>query len=162
MDEVDFAVAAWREEGRWAVASLPPRACESLASYLAALRQLTGEGGVVGFIVVDEEFFIAARIMPDGAVRLLLSDLNAAYEFSLAEEAADLLETELPEDEEELDEVEPVGDLSFAADLGMPEAEVELLLGDLDLYPDEQVSSIASRMGFGEQLAATLDSITAD
>ena len=110
-DEIDFAVAAWREEGRWSVASLPPRALDSLDNFISALRQLTGEGGSIGFIAVEEEFFIAVRIMPDSSAKVLLSDLNAAYEWSLAEEAAQLLEADLPEDEEELDEVEPVGDL---------------------------------------------------
>lgn len=162
MDNVDFALAAWREDGRWSVASLPPRASESVESYVAALRQLTGEGGVIGFVAVDEEFFIAVRVMPDGILRLMLSDLNAAYEFALAEEVAEMLDVELPEDEEELDEVEPIGDLGFAADLGLPIEEVELLLADLDLYPDEQVTSIANRMGFGEQLTATLESLHKD
>lgn len=158
-EEIDFAVAAWREEGRWSVASLPPRALDSLGSFLAALRQLTGEGGALGFIAVEEEFFIGVRVMPDGATRVVLSDLNAAYDWSIAEEAALLLEVELPEDEEELDEIEPVGDLGFAADLGLSTSELEILLDDPDLYPDEQVASIAARVGFAEQLAATLEAL---
>lgn len=156
-DEVDFAVAAWREEGRWSLASLPPRAVGSLGAFIAALRQLTGEGGAVGFVAIEEEFFVGVRIAPDGATRVLLSDLNAAYEWPLAEEAADLLDIELPEDEEELDEVEPVGELGLVSDFGIPADDIELLLGDPDLYPDEQVSSIAARLGFGEQFAKVLD-----
>ena len=43
-DDAGYAVAAWREDGRWSVAALPPRATESLDSFLAALRQLIAEG----------------------------------------------------------------------------------------------------------------------
>jgi putative tRNA adenosine deaminase-associated protein len=156
-DDAGYAVAAWREEGRWSVAALPPRATESLDSFLAALRQLIAEGGALGFLVVDEDFFLGVRMMPDGAARLLLSDIGAALEFPLAEEVADMLEAELPEDDDELDEVEPVGDFTFAADMGMPVSELELILDDPELYPDEQVVAIATRLGFDEQLAAALE-----
>lgn len=156
-DDAGYAVAAWREEGRWSVAALPPRATESLDSFLAALRQLIAEGGALGFLVVEEDFFLGVRMMPDGAARLLLSDVGAALEFPLAEEVADMLEADLPEDDEEFDEVEPIGDISFAADMGMPVSELELILDDPDLYPDEQVVAIAARLGFEEQLAAALD-----
>jgi putative tRNA adenosine deaminase-associated protein len=155
--DAGYAVAAWREEGRWSVASLPPRATESLDSFLAALRQLIAEGGALGFLVVDEDFFVAVRMMPDGAARLLLSDIGAALEFPLAEEVADMLEADLPMDDEELDEVEPVGDISFAADMGMPVSDMELILDDPDLYPDEQVFAIAARLGFEDQLSTALD-----
>ena len=156
-DDVEYAVAAWREEGRWSVAALPPRSTDSLDSFLGALRQLVAEGGALGFLVVDEEFFLGVRMMPDGAARLLLSDIGAALEYPLAAQAVDVLELDLPDDDEDLDEVEPVGDISFAADLGMPVNELELLLDDPELYPDEQVMAIASRLGFDAKLTAALE-----
>ena len=156
-DDVEYAVAAWSEEGRWSVAALPPRSTDSLDSFLSALRQLVAEGGALGFLVVDEEFFLGVRMMPDGAARLLLSDIGAALEYPLAAQAVDVLELDLPDDDEDLDEVEPVGDISFAADLGMPVNELELLLDDPELYPDEQVMAIASRLGFDAQLTAALE-----
>lgn len=159
-DAIDFAIAAWREDGRWSVEALPPRATESLEQVVAALRQLGGEGGALGFVSVAEEFFVAVRAVPDGTTRLLLSDLNAAYDWPLAQEAADALGIEVPEDEEELDVVEPAGDPGFAADLGLHVADVELLCEDADLYPDEQVASLAARLGFGDQFAAVVDSRT--
>ena len=161
-DEIDFAIAAWREEGRWSVAALPPKSATSLSVFAAALRQLTAEGGAIGFVAVDEEFFLAVRVTPDGSTRVVLSDLNAAYEWSIAEEAAELLEIELPEDEDEIDEVEPVGDLTLFADLGMALDEMELTLGDPHLYPDEQVAAIAARVGFADQLAAALEALQKD
>lgn len=156
-DDVEYAVAAWREDGRWSVADLPPRSSASLDAFLGALRQLVAEGGALGFLVVDEEFFLAVRMMPDGAPRVLLSDIGAALEYPIAEQAVELLELELPEDDEELDEIEPVGDVAFAADLGMPVSEMELLLDDPEIFPDEQVMAIAARLGFEDQLAALLE-----
>ena len=41
---VDFAVVAFREEGRWEVGPLPARAAENLPGLLAALRQQPSEG----------------------------------------------------------------------------------------------------------------------
>ena len=157
-DAIEFAFAAWREEGRWSIASLPPRAAETLGGFIAALRQLAGEGGVLGFIGVEEEFFIAVRIPPDGVARILLSDINAAYEFDLAEEALDLLDIELSDDEDEYDEYEPVGDLAFAADFGLEADAVEVLCVNGDLFPDEQVTSMAKRLGFAEYLSTVMSS----
>ena len=78
-DDAGYAVAAWREEGRWSVAALPPRATESLDAFLAALRQLIAEGGALGFLVVDEDFFLGVRMMPDGAARLTLTSTHAGF-----------------------------------------------------------------------------------
>ena len=41
---VDFAVVAFREDGRWRVGSLPHRAAEDLSALVAALRQQPSEG----------------------------------------------------------------------------------------------------------------------
>ena len=43
---VDFAVAAWREDGIWQAVTLPPRSADSLDSLAAALRaQRTARDG---------------------------------------------------------------------------------------------------------------------
>lgn len=156
IDEVDLSVAAWLEDGRWSVAALPPRAAESMDAFAAALRQLAGEGGALGFLSVDEDFFIAVRVDAAGTVRLMLSDLSAALDSPLAADAADLLDIELDEDEDDYDEVEPVGDFGLAADFGLSADDLEALCTDGDMYPDEVIASMAARMGFGEQFAAVL------
>ena len=53
--------------------------------------------------------------------------------------------------------MQPAGDLSVFADLGVPAMEVAMLCEDADLYPDEMLDSIASRLGFGEEFRQTLD-----
>jgi len=157
--EVDLAIAAWREDGRWSLAALPPRSTQSLEQLIGTLRQLVAEGGALGFVVAEEDFFLAIRVMPEGSARLLLSDLGAALDWPIAEEAAALLGVELPEDDEDLEEIEPVGEIGLFTDMGMPLTDMELILDDPDLFPDEQVAAIAARLGFGEQLAAMIDSL---
>jgi putative tRNA adenosine deaminase-associated protein len=60
-------------------------------------------------------------------------------------------------DDEDLDQVLPAGDMSIFADLGVDEMELGALSGDLDLFPDEVLASIARRLGFGPALERALD-----
>ena len=78
---------------------------------------------------------------------MLLSDITAADEWELASSAVDFLD--LPEPEDEDDQV-PAGDLDLLGDLGMHAMDMGVLLDDIDLYPDEMLSDIARRLGFGE------------
>ena len=152
---VDFAMIAVREDGAWQVEALPLRLGDELAPFLHALRQQPGEGGTLGFVSVAEDFFVAARVLGDD-VRLLLSDVTCAQDWPLAAAVLDHLGLDQPEGEE-LDEVAPAGDLSIFADLGLPAMELAMLCEDLDLYPDEQIGSVAARLGFGEQYEAVVD-----
>ncbi|TAK68177.1 MAG: hypothetical protein EPO13_11510 [Actinomycetota bacterium] len=156
-DTVDFALAVWREDGSWVVSPLPARALSGLDEILRSLRQLPADDGALGLVAVADEFFLMIRVNGEH-VRLLLSDLNAAYDWALADEVAERLGIDVPDDEEELAEIEPAGDLTLLADLGMEAAELGLLCSDPELYPDEQVSSIAARLGFAEPLAHALPS----
>jgi putative tRNA adenosine deaminase-associated protein len=152
---IDFSIAVWREDGRWSVATLPPRAVDTLGGFVTALRQLTGEGGALGFVGVDEAFLIVVRIGTDGVARVLLTEANAAFDYDLAEEAFDLLDLDAPEDDD-YDDFEPVGDLALMADFGVDSDAVELMLNNEDLFPDEQVAHLAHRLGFSDQLKTVL------
>lgn len=153
----DFAVAAYREDGRWVVATLPPSAAEGLDPLVHALRQQPAEGGTIGLVSVAEDFFVVVRVFGDDEL-ILLSDVTAADEWLLAREVLDRLELPMPEGDE-LDQVQPAGDLTAFADLGLPPMEIALICEDPDLYPDEMLSSIASRLGFGEEFEQTLDQV---
>jgi putative tRNA adenosine deaminase-associated protein len=83
---------------------------------------------------------------------LLLSDLTASVEYPLAEQVLVRL-GEDPPDDDELDEVWPVGDLDLFADLDLSEDEMEQILDDMDAYPDEMLDAIVERLGIGEQYA---------
>lgn len=156
MSAIDFAVAAWREDGLWRVEALPERIAESFDTFVGALRAQPGEGGVLGMVSVAEDFFVLARVLGDD-VRLLVSDVYAAEAFPLGLAVLERLGPALPPDDDDSDEPLPGGDLRIVEDFGMPVDELELLLDDLDLYPDEQLGSIAARIGFGEQFDAVLD-----
>src|ERR1700759_4008058 len=75
-------------------------------------------------------------------VSVFLSDVTAAADWPLAEQALRMLDIPVPDDED-LDQVLPAGDLSIFADMGLEEWELCAIAGDLDLFPDEAVASIA-------------------
>jgi putative tRNA adenosine deaminase-associated protein len=153
----DFAVVVFREDDSWETELLPVALVEDLAGLIHALRQQPGIGGTIGLVAVGDDFFVAIRILGD-EVMVFLSDVTASVEWALARQVLDYLDIPVPEDEE-LDQVLPVGDMSIFADLGLDEMELGALSGDLDLYPDEMLLSIAGRLGFGHPLERALDSI---
>ena len=44
----------------------------------------------------------------------------------------------------------PAGDLDLLGDLGLHAFDMGALLDDVELYPDDVLSDIASRLGFGD------------
>lgn len=149
-----FAVAAIREEGRWRCVRLDSEALVDLDAAITALRAQRSTGAVLGLLDVDDEFFVLLRPSA-GGVRLLISDAVAALDYDIAADVLDLLRVELPPDDDALDDAWPEGDLGIVADLGLPADELEILVSDLELYPDEQLDTIARRCGF----AAALDEL---
>ena len=153
----DFAVVVYREDEGWETELLPVVLTEDLAGLVHALRQQPGIGGTIGLVSVGDDFFVAIRILGD-EIMVFLSDVTASVEWELARQVLDYLDIPVPHDEE-LDQVLPVGDMSIFADLGLDEMELGALSGDLDLYPDEMLLSIAGRLGFGHPLERALDTI---
>jgi putative tRNA adenosine deaminase-associated protein len=154
---VDFAVAAWREDGLWQVELLPPRTGENLEGLVNALRAQPGEGGVLGLVSVAEEFFLLVRVLGE-EVRLLLSDVYAAEEWPLGLDALERLGIPSPEDDES-DDPQPAGDLRIVDDFGVGPVDLELLLDDEEMWPDEQLATIAARIGFGEHFDTALEQL---
>lgn len=146
VDGVDFALAAYREDGAWTVAELAHDVIEDIETLAAALRRFPGDGGAVGMVAVDEDFFVVVRVAGP-TTRVLLSDITAADEWELAGSAVEFLGLPMPEDE---DDQVPAGDLDLLGDLGMHAMDMGVLLDDFDLYPDEMLSDVARRLGFGE------------
>ncbi|TCK27185.1 putative tRNA adenosine deaminase-associated protein [Pseudonocardia endophytica] len=146
-----FAVAAIREEGRWRCVRMDPEALVDLDAAITALRGLRSPGAVIGLLDVDDEFFVLLRPAP-GGVRLLISDAVAALDYDVAADVLDLLRVELPPDDDALDDPWPEGDMGILSDFGMAADELEILVGDLELWPDEQLDTIARRLGFADPL----------
>src|SRR5919205_4088032 len=151
-----FAVAVVREDGRWQCTTLDAKALRDLDAAITELRGQRSTGAVFGLLDVDDEFFVVVRPVP-GGVSLLLSDAVAALDYDVAADVLDLLRVEVPdEDAVDTDDVWPEGDLSLLADVGLPAEEMQVIIDDVDLYPDEQLDMIAQRCGFQPQLSALL------
>lgn len=144
-DGVDFALVVYREEGVWQLQELSPDKAVDIESLAAELRRYPGDGGSLGLVSVDEDFFLLVRVL-GARVKVLLSDITAATDWPIARSAVDFLELPVPEDD---DEQVPAGDLGIVADLGMGAMDMGALLDDFDLYPDEMLGDIAARLGFG-------------
>lgn len=144
---IDFAVVAYREEGQWQVEQIVFDQIEDIDSLANELRRWPGDGGALGMVSVDEDFFLLVRVA--GATsKVLLSDITAATDWPIARSAVEFLDLPLPEDE---DDQVPAGDIDILTDLGMGAMDMSALLDDYDLYPDEMLGDIASRIGFGAQ-----------
>jgi putative tRNA adenosine deaminase-associated protein len=136
----------------WQVAELAHDVLADVEKLTHALRRFPGDGGAVGLIGVDEDFFVIARVA--GAhTRLLLSDITAADEWELASSAVEHLGLPPPEDD---DDQLPAGDLDLLGDLGITAMDLGVLIDDDDLYPDEVMSDVARRLGFGELFDQTV------
>ena len=112
---VDFALVAFREEGVWQLQELDPERAADLDGFAAELRRYPGDGGSLGLVSIDEDFFLMVRVL-GAEVRILLSDVTAATDWPIARSVVEHLELPLPDDEEDQ---EPAGDLGIVADLGM-------------------------------------------
>ncbi|MQA83055.1 MAG: hypothetical protein GEV03_00135 [Streptosporangiales bacterium] len=157
VSESDFAVVVYQEDDEvWEAELLPAKLVEDLHGLIPALRQQPpSRVGTFGLVAVGDDFFIILRVQGP-TTRLFLSDVTAAVDWPLAQQVLTYLDLPVPDDED-LDQVLPVGDMSIFVDLGLDEMELGALAGDLDLYPDEVLSSIAGRLGFGQPFQRALD-----
>lgn len=154
--ETDFAIIVFREDDRWDAEVLPVAVTEDLQGLLRALRQQPSIAGTIGFAGVADDFFIAVRLF-GSQVSVLLSDIASAAEGDpLAISVLDYLDIPVP-DEEDIDQILPAGDLSIFADLGLDEMDLAAISSDMEMYPDEAVEAIASRLGFGPAMERALD-----
>ncbi len=155
-DGEDVAVIVYREDNAWEADPLPTALTEDLQGLITALRRQPSLGGTIGLAAVGDDFFVAVRVL-GGEVAVFLSDLTAAVDWPLARQALDYLDIPVPDDEEDLDQVLPAGDLSIFADLGIDEMDLGMLAGDLDLFPDEALALLGRKIGFGHALERALD-----
>ena len=163
VSETDFAIVVFREDDRWDADVLPVAVSGDLKGFIRVLRQQPSIAGTIGLAGIDDYFFVAIRVVGN-QVSVLLSDIGAALDYPLAEQVLDYLELPVP-DEEDLDQVLPVGDLSIFADLGLDEMDLAAICSRLDSDSDDDpwdhvedaVESIAVRLGFGPAMERALD-----
>ncbi len=146
-DEIDFVVAAYREEGQPLVQAMDPDLANDLEELIAQLRRLPGDAGALGFVSLVEEVFVLVRVRGQH-VQVLLNDAAAAADWPIAHDVADLLDEDIPDAD---DESEPMGDLSILADLGMSDFDMAALIEDLDLGSDQMLIEIADKINLNPQ-----------
>ena len=113
-DDVDFAVAAYHDGGKWVVVELIPFLGEHIDELTEALGRFPSDLGVLGLVSMNDDFFVIVR-RTGTQVRAMLSDITAVDDWPLAAGVAELLDLPEPEDSGP----EPAGDLEILSDLGM-------------------------------------------
>jgi len=151
INDVDIAVAAWHEDGRWSLALLPD--AQDLPQIIERLKSQQTNGGALALLAIDEEFFMIIRVL-GSHIKLFLSEVSYAVDYDIAAEFIEICDLDMPEED---DEPFPAGDLDIISDLGVHRMELSTLCDDPDLFPDEQLEAIASRLGFGEEFAQLLE-----
>lgn len=158
MSTEGFAVAVIREETSWRCSLLAEELVDDLDGVITALRRLSVTGAVFAMVSVDEEFFVIVRPVPGGAA-VMLSDATAGLDYDIAADVLELLHLPIPDEDDVDDEPWPEGDLTMLADLGVPEEQMQLIVDQAELYPDEQLEMIAAACGFADQFAAVLEKL---
>lgn len=146
-DEIDFVLAAYREDGQVLVQALSNDLANDLEELIVQLRRLPGDAGAIGFVSLVEEVFVIVRVRGQH-VQVLLNDAAAAGDWPITHDVADLLGEDIPDPE---DESEPMGDLGIVADLGMSEFDMSNLIDNLDLGSDQMLIELATKISLNPQ-----------
>jgi putative tRNA adenosine deaminase-associated protein len=145
--EIDLAIVAYRDEGDWNVAELPDRSLDTVDTIARELRRYPGENGALAMLSVAEDFVLFVRAQ-GSLVRVLLSDVTASTDWTLARSAINHIGVFVDDEDDQA----PAGDLGILADMGMSAKDMGALLDDYDLYPEEILSDVADNVGFGPKL----------
>ena len=154
-ETLEFALIAWREEGSWQLSRLSDEAISDIGIALDALRSHQGDGGAVAMISVDDSFFILIRQIGE-RMQMVLSNVLMALEYEIAAEVLELLDIESPEED---DSDEPAGDLNIFSDFGIDALDLQMICDDQELFPDEQIGSIARTIGFNLQYVELIENL---
>jgi putative tRNA adenosine deaminase-associated protein len=145
--EIDLAIVAYLDEGDWNVAELPDRSLDTVDTIAKELRRYPGENGALAMLSVAEDFVLFVRAQ-GSLVRVLLSDVTASTDWTLARSAINHIGVFVDDEDDQA----PAGDLAILADMGMSAKDMGALLDDYDLYPEEILSDVADNVGFGTKL----------
>ena len=151
-EDVDVAVALFREEGQATAVALDLELVNDLEGLIEYLRRLPGDAGSLGMISLADEVFVLARVRGK-TVQLYLSDVVAADDWPIARDIVEYLGEELPADD---DASVPVGDGSMLADAGLHEIDLEAIATDYSEDATVLLERIASKIQFGPQFRSAL------
>lgn len=156
-----FAVRVARRGGRWRVELLAEDAGDELPVLERALGEFDAAAWPPPFVVVVDSrlYFVVLRHGPGGMVRALISDATM-LEWVLAAEVVERygigVDTDGAFDDDESGW--PGGDMDVFADDGLPAEELRTIVTADDLWAEEMVERIATRLGFADELAAAVRS----
>lgn len=153
-DEIDFVIAAYREDGQLNVVALNADLANDLEELITQLRRLPGDAGAIGFVSLVEEVLLLVRVR-GRRVQVLLNDATAALDWPIARDVADFLGEDLPDPD---DDAEPLGDLGIFADLGLSDFDLGAIIDDLDLGSDQALMDIADKINIGVQFRRVAES----
>lgn len=153
-DDIDFIIAAYREDGQSMVNALDEELANDLDEFIVQLRRLPGDGGAVGLLSLVGEVAIIVRVR-GRHVQVMLSDSAAANDWPIARDIAEFLDEDIPEDDD--DDSEPIGDLGILKDLGVPEFDLSAMCDDLDLGSDQLLGEVAEKIKIGPQFRKIVD-----
>jgi putative tRNA adenosine deaminase-associated protein len=160
-DEIDYVLAAYREDGQLRVQALEDDLANDLDGLIEQLRRLPGDAGALGFVSLVEEVFVILRVRGQH-VQAILSDSAAAGDFPIAHDVVDFLGDELDLDDLDAEEGEPVGDLDMLADLGLSEFELGTIVDDLDLSSDQMLGAVADRININPDFSRAVEAAFRD
>lgn len=152
-EDVDFIVAAYREDGQSMVNALSEDLANDLDELIVQLRRLPGDGGALGLLSLVGEVAVIVRVR-GRHVQVLLNDSAAANDWPIARDIADYLGEDIPDDD---DESEPIGDLGILKDLGMSEFDLTALCDDLDIGSDQLLTEVADKIKIGPQFRKVVE-----
>ncbi len=145
-EDIDFVVAAYREDGQALVQALDKDLANDLEELIVQLRRLPGDAGALGFVSLVEEVAVLVRVRGQH-VQVLLNDGGAANEWPIARDVADFLNDEIIDEDDD----DPIGDLGILSDLGVSEFDLETLIDNLDLGSDQMLLEIADKINIGAE-----------
>ena len=155
-DEIDFVLAAYREDGQPYVQSLGKDLANDLEELIVQLRRLPGDAGALGFVSLVEEIFVITRVRGQH-VQVLLSDAAAASDWPIARDVVDYLGEEPVDEDEDEEEGEPIGDLGIVADLGLSDFDMGAIIDDLDLSSVEMLIAVANKIKLNPQFRRAVE-----
>ena len=159
-DEIDYVLAAYREDGQVHVQALELDLANDLDALIEQLRRLPGDAGSLGFVSLVEEVFVIVRVRGQH-VQALLSDSASASDWPIAHDVLDFLGEDVDEPDDDEDG-ELVGDLDMLADLGLSEFELGTIADDLDLSSDQMLGAIADRININPEFAQATEAAFQD
>ena len=155
-DEIDFVLAAYREDGQPYVQSLGKDLANDLDELIIQLRRLPGDAGALGFVSLVEEVFVITRVRGQH-VQVLLSDAAAAADWPIARDVVDYLGEEPIDEDEDEEEGEPIGDLGIVADLGLSDFDMGAIIDNLDLSSVEMLVEVADKIKLNPQFRKAVE-----